>query len=60
MPAKCCGGFSRLTCRIPSQLGGAATRRIETEGMYRTVCDYIAGMTDRYLMEEFARLAQPV
>ncbi len=42
----------------PSQLGEGATRRIESEGMYRTVCDYIAGMTDRYLMEEYHRLTQ--
>ena len=40
----------------PSWLGDAATRRIESEGLHRTVCDYIAGMTDRYLMEEYARL----
>lgn len=41
----------------PAKLGDAATRRIETEGLHRTVCDYIAGMTDRYLMEEHARIA---
>jgi dGTPase len=41
----------------PDQLGDAATRRIEAEGLYRTVCDYIAGMTDRYLIEEHSRLA---
>jgi dGTPase len=40
----------------PSQLGDGALRRIEKEGLHRTVCDYIAGMTDRYLMEEYARL----
>ncbi len=40
-----------------TQLGEAATKRIETEGLHRTVCDYVAGMTDRYLMEEYARLA---
>jgi len=40
----------------PAQLGDAATRRIESEGLHRTVCDYIAGMTDRYLMEEFTRI----
>jgi dGTPase len=40
----------------PERLGDAATRRIESEGLHRTVCDYIAGMTDRYLLEEFARL----
>ena len=42
----------------PDLLGEAATRRIEAEGLHRTVCDYIAGMTDRYLMEEYERLAQ--
>jgi dGTPase len=40
----------------PSRLGDAAAKRIDQEGLYRTVCDYIAGMTDRYLMEEHARL----
>ena len=41
----------------PERLGDAAARRIESEGLHRTVCDYIAGMTDRYLLEEHARLA---
>jgi dGTPase len=40
----------------PDLLGDSATRRIETEGLHRTVCDYLAGMTDRYLLEEHARL----
>ena len=40
----------------PNRLGDAAARRIESEGLHRTVCDYIAGMTDRYLMEEYARV----
>ena len=42
----------------PELLGSAATKRIETEGMHRTICDYIAGMTDRYLLEEHARLTE--
>ena len=42
--------------REPALLGDAATRRIESEGLYRTICDYLAGMTDRYLIEEHARL----
>jgi dGTPase len=40
----------------PERLGDAATKRIESEGLHRTICDYIAGMTDRYLLEEHARL----
>ena len=52
-----------MLCRVfeaylvdPERLGEAAARRIETEGLHRTVCDYIAGMTDRYLLEEHARI----
>lgn len=44
----------------PELLGDGATKRIEAEGLHRTVCDYIAGMTDRYLIEEHARLPQAV
>jgi dGTPase len=40
----------------PDRLGDAAAKRIENEGLHRTICDYIAGMTDRYLLEEHARL----
>ncbi|MGE5208551.1 MAG: deoxyguanosinetriphosphate triphosphohydrolase, partial [Alphaproteobacteria bacterium] len=40
----------------PDQLGETAMRRIEKEGFHRTVCDYVAGMTDRYLMEEYRRI----
>jgi dGTPase len=42
----------------PQRLGEAAAKRIEQEGLYRTVCDYLAGMTDRYLLEEHARLME--
>ena len=42
----------------PGFLGEAAAKRIEGEGLHRTICDYIAGMTDRYLLEEHARLAE--
>ena len=42
--------------RAPDLLGEGAARRVESEGLHRTVCDYIAGMTDRYLIEEHARL----
>jgi dGTPase len=42
--------------REPERLGAAAAKRIEAEGLYRTVCDYVAGMTDRYLLEEFSHI----
>jgi dGTPase len=44
----------------PERLGDGAARRIEKEGLHRTVCDYVAGMTDRYLMEEYARIKDGV
>src|SRR5215208_1830338 len=40
------------------RLGEAAARRIEKEGLHRTVCDYIAGMTDRYVVEEYERITR--
>lgn len=42
--------------QAPERLGQAATARIAHDGLHRTVCDYIAGMTDRYLLEEHRRL----
>ena len=40
----------------PDRLGEGAMRRIEREGLHRTVCDYVAGMTDRYLIDEYQRI----
>ena len=51
-----CGNRSNVCLPIPSRLSDAAAKRIDQEGLYRTVCDYIAGMTYRYLIEGYARL----
>ena len=32
---------------------------IEARGLERTICDYIAGMTDRYAIEEYKKLFDP-
>lgn len=40
----------------PKEIGDQARGRLRKEGLYRVVCDYIAGMTDRYLIAEHARL----
>jgi dGTPase len=45
--------------RDPKLLGRATSRRIKKDGLHRTVCDYISGMTDRYLIEEHGRLFTP-
>jgi len=36
----------------PERLGERTSERLERDGLHRTVCDYVSGMTDRYLMEE--------
>jgi dGTPase len=33
---------------------------IDQRGLERTVCDYIAGMTDRYAIEEHQKLFNPL
>lgn len=43
----------------PKLLGQASARRVKQEGVHRTVCDYVSGMTDRYLLDEHARLFKP-
>jgi len=40
----------------PALLGRGALRRVRREGLERSVCDYLAGMTDGYLLDEHARL----
>ncbi len=40
----------------PALLGETTSKRIEKDGLPRTVCDYLSGMTDRYLLEEHARI----
>ena len=39
----------------PEAMGRKARARLPVEGLWRTVCDYIAGMTDRYAIEEYAK-----
>ncbi|MCH1504418.1 MAG: deoxyguanosinetriphosphate triphosphohydrolase [Verrucomicrobiales bacterium] len=41
----------------PDELGKETAKRIDSEGLARTVCDYIAGMTDRFLQDEYVRLS---
>jgi len=40
----------------PNLLGSNTASRIATDGLHRAVCDYLSGMTDRYLLDEYARL----
>jgi dGTPase len=60
-------GLNRRACELlrnvfnaylarPSLLGRSSARRVKTDGLHRTVCDFVAGMTDRYLIGEHQRL----
>ena len=40
----------------PKLLGDGTAQRVKRDGLPRAVCDYLSGMTDRYLLEEHERL----
>jgi dGTPase len=40
----------------PQEIGDSARKRIKQIGLHRAVCDYLAGMTDRYVMLESQRV----
>jgi dGTPase len=43
----------------PAILPNHVQKAIGVRGLERTICDYIAGMTDRYAIEEHQRLFDP-
>ena len=43
----------------PEQLPPSDQEKIERHGLHRTICDYIAGMTDRYALDEYKKLFDP-
>ena len=50
----------QLYLRQPDQLPNTTHRRIQRgEEPARAICDYIAGMTDRYCLEEYRKLFDP-
>ena len=40
----------------PAEIGTLSRKRIRQDGLHRAICDYLAGMTDRYAMQEYERL----
>jgi dGTPase len=44
----------------PLQLPPRYQARIDSEGLHRVVCDYIAGMTDRFALDEHRKLFDPL
>ncbi len=43
----------------PQALPPQAQKRISLDGVRRAICDYIAGMTDRYALDEYKKLFDP-
>ncbi len=43
----------------PEQLPPCDRKKIRDYGLHRTVCDYIAGMTDRFALDEYKKLFNP-
>jgi dGTPase len=54
--ARMLGTLFRFYLRAPERLGEQARKRIPADGLHRVVGDYLAGMTDRYVMQECQRL----
>jgi len=45
--------------RYPSLLPAKYVKKMEVIGRERVICDYIAGMTDRFALDEYKRLFEP-
>ena len=43
----------------PQTLPPPYREKVEGEDPYRVICDYIAGMTDRYALDEYKKFFQP-
>jgi dGTPase len=43
----------------PEQLPPTTQGRLKKEGKHRVICDYIAGMTDRYALDEYKKFFEP-
>jgi len=49
------GAYVENPAMLPARFAG----RIEEQGAHRVVCDYVAGMTDRFCQDDYKRLFEP-
>ena len=49
----------QVYCDNPAQLPPGSREKIEERGKHRLICDYIAGMTDRYALDQYKKLFEP-
>lgn len=45
----------KFYCAHPDEIGEKFLSRIQSDGVYRAVCDYVSGMTDRYALQCYAK-----
>ena len=57
------GRFLRALFQVyiatPEQLPPSFQKRLKNESSHRVICDYIAGMTDRYAQDEYRKFFEP-
>jgi dGTPase len=53
---KLLGELFHYYLKHPKEIGESSRRRLKKIGLRRAVCDYLAGMTDRYVMLEYKRI----
>ncbi len=53
------GALFNAFCDEPATLPKHVQARVEERGLERTICDHIAGMTDRFAVEEHRKLFDP-
>ncbi len=52
-------GLFKAYLEKPEQLPPSDYKKIKKSGIHRVICDYIAGMTDRYALDEYKKLFYP-
>ena len=53
---KLLGELFHYYLKHPKEIGESSRKRLKKIGLHRAVCDYLAGMTDRYVILENERI----
>lgn len=53
------GSLFNIYADMPEQLPPNTKARLKKEDKHRVICDYIAGMTDRYALDEYKKFFEP-
>jgi len=53
---KLLGELFNYYLKHPKEIGESSRKRLKKIGLHRAVCDYLAGMTDRYVLLEYKKI----